>query len=777
MIDKKIKVTPQASDKFPYKLTPSFVSIIKFWQKVAKDKQNYQYAFAKQLMEEVEKVPELLVPIEDLSIIERHKPLIQKLLINQLQMDIDTSLPTAIYTPFNLVTLLANKKFTALLTLDGRLSSFSGYMDLATSNRIRYQRVTSLILKKFYKVKNIDFSIPFTFKVINKESGLIEFYKLVTDTQYVEIKARHPLPAISDKTLTELIHNFNDSDLLKKHINPEHFQLEGFIIGVLINISEHELISVIRQDLLKSNSLTNSDMFYEIRQSIRSLFKLPDLELGIGIFNKTKDMVDNFGHTVWCQPNCKLKIKDLKKSFQGSVYQKLLLTKKPILCESLKQDSCQTELEEGLYSHNIRSYIIAPLIDEDNVIGYLELASPNPWELNPVKLYKLEEVLSIFSTVLKRSLEERGNELEAIIRQHFTTLHPSIEWKFVDAAENYLNNQSNPEPQEMETIILQNVYPLFGQADIKHSSIEGNEAIRLDFMEGLRNIVQIFKQSTRLVSLPALECTIVESEELIRELEDRKIAMEENKIMQFYKTNIQPYLVHLYKEIPSLREQIEVYDIEGGSHNFISTKRIEFEESVQRINDLSKEIIQNWQVKGQKICSHYFEKINTDGIEYNIYMGNSISPNETIDKVCLGNMRYWQLEMMCDLTQQLDNLAPTLKKPLRTAQLIYVFDKPIKLKFRTDEKRFDVEGAYNISYEIVKKRIDKAVVEDSSERITQPGKIAIIHNNKEVKDEYNRYIKHLINRGILEEEVEYLRIGQLQGVDNLKAIRVTVKNN
>ena len=65
MAGKEIKVTPQIADNFPYKLKPSFVSIIKFWQKVAKDKQNYQFSFAKQLIEEVKKVPELLLPIED----------------------------------------------------------------------------------------------------------------------------------------------------------------------------------------------------------------------------------------------------------------------------------------------------------------------------------------------------------------------------------------------------------------------------------------------------------------------------------------------------------------------------------------------------------------------------------------------------------------------------------------------------------------------------------------------------------------------------------------
>jgi hypothetical protein len=39
-----------------------------------------------------------------------------------------------------------------------------------------------------------------------------------------------------------------------------------------------------------------------------------------------------------------------------------------------------------------------------------------------------------------------------------------------------------------------------------------------------------------------------------------------------------------------------------------------------------------------------------------------------------------------------------------------------------DEKRFDVDGTYNARYEVVKKRIDKANIKGTKERITQKRK-------------------------------------------------------
>jgi hypothetical protein len=42
-----------------------------------------------------------------------------------------------------------------------------------------------------------------------------------------------------------------------------------------------------------------------------------------------------------------------------------------------------------------------------------------------------------------------------------------------------------------------------------------------------------------------------------------------------------------------------------------------------------------------------------------------------------------------------------------------------------DEKRFDVDGAYNSYYEIIKKRLDKAHIKDSSEELPAREKLPL----------------------------------------------------
>ena len=99
---------------------------------------------------------------------------------------------------------------------------------------------------------------------------------------------------------------------------------------------------------------------------------------------------------------------------------------------------------------------------------------------------------------------------------------------------------------------------------------------------------------------------------------------------------------------------------------------------------------------------------------------------------------------------------------------------PLSIRFRLDEKHFDVDGAYNIRYEIMKKRIDKATLKGTEVRLTQPGKIAIVYSQAREAQEYREYIEFLTASGYLTGEVEELELEDLQGVTGLRALRVTV---
>ena len=180
------------------------------------------------------------------------------------------------------------------------------------------------------------------------------------------------------------------------------------------------------------------------------------------------------------------------------------------------------------------------------------------------------------------------------------------------------------------------------------------------------------------------------------------------------------------------------------------------------------------QAEAQKVFPHYFERYVTDGVEFNVYIGQSIAPRRKFDALYLRNMKMWQLSVLAKAARITNRLAEGIEHPLRTTQLILAHSIPISISFRNAERKFDVDGAYNIRYEIVKKRIDKVCIKDTMERLTQPGKIAIVYSQPKEAAEYKEYIEFLQNKKLLKAGIEEFELEELQGVVGLKALRVDV---
>jgi len=129
-------------------------------------------------------------------------------------------------------------------------------------------------------------------------------------------------------------------------------------------------------------------------------------------------------------------------------------------------------------------------------------------------------------------------------------------------------------------------------------------------------------------------------------------------------------------------------------------------------------------------------------------------------------------------TAYLENEFKGIQKELDTtievASLILVYNTPISVHFRMDEKQFDIEGAYNARYEIIKKRVDKAHIKGTNERITRPGSLVIVYSQEQDAHEYRTYLKFLTAKGFIKEGIEDVALEDLQGVFGLRALRVEI---
>jgi hypothetical protein len=183
------------------------------------------------------------------------------------------------------------------------------------------------------------------------------------------------------------------------------------------------------------------------------------------------------------------------------------------------------------------------------------------------------------------------------------------------------------------------------------------------------------------------------------------------------------------------------------------------------------------QLKIQSTFPHYFERYKTDGVDHNIYIGSSLVEDGTFNALYLRNIRLWQLMVMCEIVRRAKDFKKNLSLPLESAHLILVQNTPLSIRFRFDEKKFDVDGAYNVRYEIMKKRIDKAEIKGKEERLTQPEKIAIIYSQNTEAQEYFDYIEYLQANDYLKKEIEELELEEVQGVKGLRALRVSVNTD
>jgi hypothetical protein len=244
--------------------------------------------------------------------------------------------------------------------------------------------------------------------------------------------------------------------------------------------------------------------------------------------------------------------------------------------------------------------------------------------------------------------------------------------------------------------------------------------------------------------------------------------------VSFIKEEIEPVLKHVVKS-SSLKQEVDKYfELIDHTTRSVYYYRKEYDKSIALINNEMSALLDLKQQEAQSMYPHFFERYKTDGVEHNMYIGESITKEDSFNPVYLYNLRLWQLQVMIEMENAYYLMRSKLPVSLDVASMILVFNQPLTISFRMDEKQFDVDGTYNARYEIVKKRVDKAFIKGTKKRVTQKGKITIVYSQKEDEREYLRYIKFLQAKQYLDTDEEVVELQDLQDVTGLKAIRVSV---
>lgn len=631
----------------------------------------------------------------------------------------------------------------------------------------------SMILKRYYNFE-LGLGYLFMYKVTDKLNDLVKYYKLEIEKSCIDITYTGKLPKLSEEQLHKMINNPLDMDFWLETLPLDQFKFSGFLPFRYVDISQIEVISSLKSQLLEKSSIINRNNFNQLEQNIRSLLELPNLKLGIIAFGMNQGSVENpsdFWHGFLSAD--RFKCEDYRKT----IYEQAGEQGSPILINDLSKRENPNEVEKALLDEGIRNIAVVPLYNENEMVGVMELGSTKAYDITFSKLRIIKDIIPVFSIAIQRTSEELQNKIEAIIKEECTALHPSVEWRFTQAASNMLLKKGKGESAKMEEIVFPNVYPLYGAIDVRHSSVIRNQTIQDDLLEQLELIRNVVSSVNAINSMPIYDQLIYKIDYFKDGIQKGLSSGDEMNVLNFIRYEVEPLFPHFKENGEEVILAIDNYkkNINPGL-NLVYKRRKDFEDSLGLINDCVTSYLEQEEEKAQAMFPHYFEKYRTDGVEHNIYIGESIANHLNFDRIYLKNLRLWQLIVSAELARKTEALKKSLPIPMDTTGLILVHSQPLAIRFRQDEKKFDVDGAYNIRYEIVKKRIDKAKIKGTNERLTQPGMLAIIFSQEKEIAEYQRYLEYLISAGYFENQIEYHTLEDLQGVYGLRAIRVKVKN-
>jgi hypothetical protein len=350
-----------------------------------------------------------------------------------------------------------------------------------------------------------------------------------------------------------------------------------------------------------------------------------------------------------------------------------------------------------------------------------------------------------------------------------------VEWRFRRAVLDSIEEHESGEPTELEPIVFRDVYPLYAATDIRGSSVQRNIAVQADLGVHLRLALGVVEAARAARPLPILDETAYRVERYARQVEEALSSGDEVAVLAFIRQHVEPLFEQLAELGPEVRERIGEYRITlDPDLGTVYRRRREYEDSVTLISDTISAYLDAEEELAQSMFPHYFERQRTDGVDHTIYIGRSLVEDGRFDELYLRNLRLWQLMVTCGTARRAEAVLPRLAVPLTTTHLVLAHHTPLSVRFRFDERRFDVDGAYNVRYEVIKKRIDKALVRGTSERVTQPRQLVIVYAHPTEAAEYRGYLEYLNARGYVTGEVEDLPLEDLQGVQGLRALRVSI---
>jgi hypothetical protein len=760
--------------EFPFDIKIGFKKLFESYEKQLTIGNVYAKKHAQKVLQIAKDFPKLVTGLDSAQEVAAHREQID-FILSELFAPVLSSNEIKIATiPFKNYIFKSTTRFDEILNVAGE-----GFEpDFSTiSDDDFYIMSCSIILGTLYD-KKVNLRRPFHYDIPDKK-GIMRNYRVMYNGDFIELSKTDRSIDLTESDMIELLENYDNIALWKEKFPPGSYNFNGFVLGNMYDATVDVAISDLKATLLKQETSDNYDIT-DFESILQAIFDIKEIEIGFTVFNK----VDDAFEPVPFKKNMKSFILNgatAKKSDDAicdrsyeSLFQKNEFYSVTDVAKYHKLYP-DNNLYKSLYQQKIGSAILAAIRSEGQVLGIMELVSTNPQALNSVNANKLNDILPYVTDSVKNSRQREENQIELLIQQECTSIHPSVHWKFRQESRRALHKQHLGIDAVFNEIVFDRVYPLFGQIDIKGSSDARNVGVQKDLEEQLISIKGILELATTIESLPIYEQYSFRIDSFLEDIKENLQVDSEQVIRNFIKDLIKPLLSHFEKLSPKLSKKIALYkDTLDPNLKLVYKHRKKYDESIMLINRCMADLLDKKQVEAQAMYPHFFERFKTDGVEHNMYIGESITKEASFNKIYLYNLRLWQLQVMCDMENAYQQIKQEHSLTLDVASMILVFNSALSVRFRMDEKRFDVDGTYNARYEVVKKRVDKAYIKGTDQRLTEKGKLVIVYSQKSDEKEYMRYLNFMQSKHYIGSNIQVVELQDLQGVTGLKALRADI---
>jgi len=560
-------------------------------------------------------------------------------------------------------------------------------------------------------------------------------------------------------------------DELEQRFCLTNYQVEGQVLLEGLDVTVRETIHRITQLLIDRDSILQPQKFRQVNQQLRSLFRTDNTI----ILTIEQDEIRVFMGSVQHDMDATTYPLEL---LQDSPVMKALQANQVLTIRDLSRHS-QTELGRQLAQKGVRSLLLIPLLSQavasstdtalpeklssTQVMGLVGLMSDRPSHFDGLDVCHAKQLIPAFARALTSAQRQ-------LMHQRFiNNIHPAVEWRFLQEAE----RRSLGLPAE--PIVFDHVYPLYGISDIRGSSEARNHAIQTDLLTQFQLAVAVVEAVCQAKDSALTHQLQQDLQERMEQLREKVTVDAEVTEIRYLRNHLESYFDYFAQCGPDAIAAIEAYRAAcNNEHNCVYAARAEYDQAIGQINTALKETWETWQQRMQQITPHYCDIETTDGIDHMIYTGQSIDPN--FGKFQLRSLRYEQLRAVCDCARVAMRLQTETQSKMQVTHLVLVQDSTVDIFHdETTEKLFDVRGTRDTRYEIVKKRIDKAIDEQTAARITQPGMVTLVYSTTEELEEYQQYLHYLTREGLIDTECDRGTVEPLQGVTGLKFIRVRVR--